>query len=40
LIHEHSKEDSSGGEYTEQAGFMALNKTLIEPLKSWGVYCS
>jgi hypothetical protein len=36
LIHERSKEDSVKGEYTEQAGFMALNKTLIEPLRSWG----
>lgn len=36
LIHERSKEDSIKGEYTEQAGFMALNKTLIEPLRSWG----
>jgi hypothetical protein len=35
LIHE-SREDASGDEYSEQAGFMALNKTLIEPLRSWG----
>ncbi len=34
-IHEASKEDNLGDEYSEQAGFMALNKTLIEPLQSW-----
>jgi hypothetical protein len=31
-IHERTREDNDGGEYSEQAGFMALNKTLIEPL--------
>src|SRR5215208_3695846 len=36
LIHEHSREERIAGEYSEQAGFMALNKTLIEPLRSWG----
>ncbi len=36
LIHERSREDSRDDEYSEQAGFMALNKTLIEPLRSWG----
>jgi hypothetical protein len=35
LIHEHSREERTADEYTEQAGFMALNKTLIEPLRSW-----
>jgi hypothetical protein len=35
LIHERSKEDNRSDEYSEQAGFMALNKTLIEPLQSW-----
>lgn len=36
LIHVRSKDDSRGEEeYSEQAGFMALNKTLIEPLRSW-----
>jgi len=35
LIHLRSKEDSKREEYSEQAGFMALNKTLIEPLRSW-----
>lgn len=35
LIHERRRENSSGGEYSEQAGFMALNKTLIEPLLGW-----
>jgi hypothetical protein len=35
LIHERSREDDRGDEYSEQAGFMALNKTLIEPLRSW-----
>jgi Domain of unknown function (DUF6293)/DUF6293 C-terminal winged helix domain len=35
LIHERSREDNRGDEYSEQAGFMALNKTLIEPLQSW-----
>ena len=34
LIHESSREET-GGDYSEQAGFMALNKTLIEPLRSW-----
>jgi Family of unknown function (DUF6293) len=40
LIHERGRENTRSNEYSEQAGFMALNKTLIEPLKSWGVYCS
>ena len=35
LIHERSREDNEGEDYSEQAGFMALNKTLIEPLLSW-----
>lgn len=35
LIHERSREDNKNDEYSEQAGFMALNKTLIEPLRSW-----
>jgi hypothetical protein len=35
LIHERSREDARGDEYSEQAGFMAFNKTLIEPLQSW-----
>jgi hypothetical protein len=35
LIHERDREDNRGVEYSEQAGFMALNKTLIEPLRSW-----
>jgi hypothetical protein len=35
LIHERSREDNKSEEYSEQAGFMALNKTLIEPLRSW-----
>jgi hypothetical protein len=34
LIHGGRGEDK-GDEYSEQAGFMALNKTLIEPLRSW-----
>lgn len=34
LIHER-REDNGDNEYSEQAGFMALNKTLIEPLSSW-----
>jgi hypothetical protein len=37
LIHEHSREERTADEYTEQAGFMALNKTLIEPLRSWRI---
>jgi hypothetical protein len=36
LIHEGRREDNKSDEYSEQAGFMALNKTLIEPLRSWG----
>ena len=36
LIHEHSREERTAGEYSEQAGFMALKSTLIEPLRSWG----
>jgi hypothetical protein len=36
LIHEGGREDNKSDEYSEQAGFMALNKTLIEPLRSWG----
>ena len=40
LIHERSKEDNRSDEYSEQAGFMALNKTLIEPLQSWEIYFS
>lgn len=35
LIHGRIREDNRGDEYSEQAGFMALNKTLIEPLRSW-----
>jgi hypothetical protein len=35
LIHVGSRNDTSSGEYSEQAGFMALNKNLIEPLRSW-----
>jgi hypothetical protein len=27
--------DNGDNEYSQQAGFMALNKTLIEPLSSW-----
>ena len=33
LIREGSREDNRDNEYSEQAGFVALNKTLIEPLK-------
>ena len=35
LIREGSREDNRDNEYSEQAGFVALNKTLIEPLRSW-----
>jgi Ca2+-binding EF-hand superfamily protein len=35
LIHVGNRGDKSNDEYSEQAGFMALNKTLIEPLLSW-----
>jgi hypothetical protein len=35
LIHERGRENTRSNEYSEQAGFMALNKTLIEPLRSW-----
>jgi hypothetical protein len=33
LIHVSSRNEIVGSEYSEQAGFMALNK--IEPLRSW-----
>jgi len=35
LIHVGNRSDGGNDEHSEQAGFMALNKNLIEPLKSW-----